>query len=157
MRYPGDPKFKPWATKGHPRYLPLYDKWWFKAWNHWLNPFGNWHEPMPFPEKIDDLSPNNLFLKWLWWTWRNRFHNGMHFIFGITPRSDRYYWVSPTAAGWRREYPRDGYARWVKKFGSITVVLPYWTGIRWGREWGIGWKKRGSLGGMFRPYHAAGG
>ena len=95
--------------------------------------------------------------------WRNRFANGFKFIFGITPISDRYYWVDPSETGWRREYPRPGYARWVKQFGPIKVVLPYWDGVltinffgryTFQREWAIGWKARGALGGAFRPYHA---
>lgn len=79
---------------------------WFRAWNHPRNPFGNWHEPMPYPEKRRLEAPKNEILAWLWWQFlRNPLHNFTHFVIGIVPIGDRYEWVTPDEDGWIR---RDG-------------------------------------------------
>lgn len=79
----------------------LDTKTWFKIWNHWANPLGNWHEPMPYPLKRRLEAPNNEILAWLWWTLRNPFHNLTHFVLGHVPVGERYQWLPP-----KRDWPQ---------------------------------------------------
>jgi hypothetical protein len=137
----------------------LDNKWWFKAWNHWLNPLGNWLEPMPRPEsRVRDARKSLLcrwfgdpFGIWLFWFLRNFAHNWNHYWIGIMPIGLRYHHLTPEANGWHREWNyRNPYFLvewWVK--GKIR--LPYVTGdISNKIEWGIGWKDSGSFGSHFR-------
>jgi len=135
-------KFKPWTDPTHSRYCPLVNKRWFKVWNHWLNPLGNWHEPLPFPEKRDDEAPRNQYLKWLYWMARNPFHNCGHFWVGICPLGERYEWISPTERGWRRVLKESFTLYWIKPH---HISLPYYE--TWFGKWQfyIGWKSRGTF------------
>lgn len=75
---------------------PLDTKKWFLLWNHYRNPFGNWHEPLPYPERRRIEAPENDFLAFLWWQfWRNPLHNLTHFNLGHVPIGARYEWIEP--------------------------------------------------------------
>lgn len=117
------------------------DAWWIKAWNHWLNPFGNYHEPLPFPDHLKEKAPDNIVLAQIWWALRNFAHNFTHFWLGIIPRGDRYEWITPDENGWTRVgrcWKKKGWSL-CRKSGDIG---PY--------EWYIGWARRGSWGVAFR-------
>jgi hypothetical protein len=88
-------------------------KWYHKIWNHWLNPFGNWHEPLCYPMKrLEDYKTKDIFFglipaRWIpetiyWTILRNPLHNLTHFWLGITPLGERYEWISPECRGWSR-------------------------------------------------------
>ena len=124
-----DCKFLPWTSPSHPRYNPIVNKPWFRAWNHWLNPLGNYHEPLPYPEVRDDDARKSWLHPAVWWALRNPFHNLTHFWIGITPVGPRYAWVSPEEAGWVK---RD--TVWEKGW----IVLPRYSGT-------IGWQSRGNF------------
>lgn len=110
---------------------------WFKAWNHPYNPFANWHEPMPYPEKRVRQAPSNPYLAWLWWQfWRNPIHNFSHFVLGITPIGKRYEWITPDEDGWIRD---EGC--WIK--GKKRRCMHY---MKLGRIWIVlGWRQRGNF------------
>lgn len=111
---------------------------WFRTWNSPRNPFGNWHEPMPWPEKRRVQAPANQWLAWLWWQfWRNPLHNFSHFWIGITPVGRRYEWITPDEDGWIRF---DGC--WVKghSFRCSKAV-----GLWGGRYLFVGYRRRGNL------------
>lgn len=149
-------------------YWPELDaKPWFKAWNHWLNPLGNWLEPMPRPQgRVDDAfrSLRYKFWKllglptfgvWFFWNTRNFASNFGHYWIGIMPVGERYEHLDPTENGWVRVVVDDeGDARfryWQKQFGPLTVKLPYWTfRLPFNFEAGLGWKGSGALGAHFR-------
>jgi hypothetical protein len=150
-------------------YWPDLDaKWWFKAWNHWLNPLGNWLEPMPIPQgRVDDAyrSLRYKFFKllglptfgvWFFWNTRNFASNfGRHWV-GIVPIGERYEHRDPEENGWQRILvDQDGiyqFAYWEKQFGKFTVKLPYWTlkNLPFRIEAGFGWKGHGALGAHLR-------
>ena len=127
-------KFEPWTRPGHPYYNPIVNKWWFKAWNHWLNPFGNWHEPLPFPEKRADEAKGSKLHPAIYWALRNPAHNFGHFWVGITPVGRRYEWINPV-------WDRIVVNRFFSYFKRGLFVLPY-IHISSPRIY-IGWKARG--------------
>lgn len=156
------------------KYQP--DKWywpeldaspWFRAWNHWLNPLGNWLEPMPRPQsRVDDayrslrykffkLFGLDTFGVWFFWNTRNFASNLLRHWIGISPIGDRYDHLDPEVNGWERHTIMSGdstFSWWQKRFGPVTVKLPYYTvrGLPFGFEFGIGWKDSGGLGSHFR-------
>ena len=69
--------------------------WACRTWNHWLNPLGNWLEPLPYPTKNVLASKLSILPSPLWWALRNPFTNLAHFWLGIVPRGPRYCWVRP--------------------------------------------------------------
>lgn len=143
----------------------LDNKWWFKAWNHWLNPLGNWLEPMPRPQaRVDDAyrSPWYKLFKllgmptfgiWFFWTFRNFAPNFFHYYIGITPVGERYEHCDPEENGWVKVFvDEEGISQfryWAKPW---RPHLPYWTlkGLPLRLEAGIGWKSSGSFGMHFR-------
>jgi hypothetical protein len=121
--------------------------WFCRAWNHWLNPLGNYHEPNPYPEKRRVQAEASRLPAWLWWALRNPFHNLNHFMLGITPRAKRYEWVLPDEDGWTRYEDGKGYAYWYRPGHRKLGIRK---GNLWGREWYIGWMSRGNFGVAFR-------
>lgn len=117
-------------------------KGWFKAWNHWLNPLGNWHEPMPYPLKRQLEAPDNEFLAWLWWTARNPFHNFTHFVLGICPVGRRYDWVSPETNGWYEDTQDFCWRNWKPR--RPVLCRKHFRVL--GFKGYIGWSDRGSFG-----------
>lgn len=95
-------KFLPFTIKTHKYYNPIIQKKWFKAFNHWANPFGNWHEPLPYPEKRAAEAERSFLHPMIYWNLRNPLHNFTHFWIGITPLGKRYEWITPTQGGWIR-------------------------------------------------------
>lgn len=122
--------------------------------SHWLNPFGNWHEPCAYPEKRRLEAEKSWLPPAIWWNLRNPFHNWNHFWIGICPRNNnRYEWILPESNGWIREanYKRVGnwdISRWKK--GKITLPFAYKKGNTW--EFYIGWLSRGNFGMALRKY-----
>jgi hypothetical protein len=140
---------------------------WFLAWNHWLNPLGNWLEPMPRPQgRVDDAyrSLRYKFWKllglptfgvWFFWATRNFAPNFFQFWIGIKPVGERYVHHAPEENGWQKEFvDTEGavqFRYWWKKFGPLTVKLPYLTArLPFDFEAGIGWKSSGGFGSHFR-------
>lgn len=135
----------------------LDSKWWFKAWNHPANPFGNYLEPMPFPairyNQGKALRWNKVlgetFGMWLWWSLRNFASNAKRHWIGIVPVGERYEWVSPDENGWER-VDGDPVSYWKKGW----IRLPYFNrtyDTRWRPlQIALGWKDSGTLGGALR-------
>lgn len=115
--------------------------WLCRAWGHWLNPFGNWHEPTPYPEKRKIQARDHWLPDGLWWALRNPFHNFCHFWIGLVPLGRRYEWHSPEENGWHRSEGRH-LNWWVKPW---RIPLPYFK-IEGGWTFYIGWMSRGSFG-----------
>lgn len=91
-------KFLPYTLKDSPFYDPIYIKPWFVKFHSYLwNPFGNKHEPCPFPDKH---ARKYKRLKHIRWFLRNPFHNPTHFLFGITPSGEYLEWISLEEDGW---------------------------------------------------------
>jgi len=111
-------------------YMPLVEKQWFKLFHHWLNPFGNYHEPLPYPLKWADKAQRSVFPSAVWWLIRNPLHNFTHFWVGITPIGERYEWRRPEENGWKKEgdvwrkgwmkLPRTGWIRWQSR-GNLRL------------------------------------
>jgi len=137
-----------------------------KAWSHWLNPLGNFHEPLPYPNKRHVQWKGTIwrfFPEVLWWTLRNPFHNFTHFWIGITPRGELYEWIHPECVGWSRtgvnvsiSSLEDGATEWVlyayRKPGKMTRYhFKFWFRL-FGTVWNgyIGWMDRGNFGMAFR-------
>lgn len=144
-------KFRSWTHKLHPMYDPITDNSLFKIWNHWLNPLGNWHEPLPFPEIRRRQADAHWLNNAIYWNIRNFGHNFTHFWIGIVPVGKRYEWISPGENNWFRTY-RGNWSYWTKpKYG---ISLPYYKrkGILFGTkyEWALGWKSDGCFGINFR-------
>lgn len=118
--------------------------WLCKAWNHWLNPLGNYIEPSPYPEKRKIQAEESKLPDGLWWALRNPAANLMNHWLGIMPIGEEYETVSPEANGWARE--EDGNWSWWKK-GPIS--LPYY---RHDGAWTfyLGWNSNGSFGSALR-------
>lgn len=96
----GDFKFKRFLDKTSPYYRSYYESWWFLLWNHWLNPFGNWEEGGPFPEKRAREAAESWMPELVWWHLRNFMHNFFTHWIGITPLGERYEWLLPASEGW---------------------------------------------------------
>ena len=122
--------------------------------SHWLNPFGNWHEPCAYPEKRRLEAEKSWLPPAIWWNLRNPLHNFNHLWIGICPRNEnRYEWILPESNGWIREanYKRVGnwdISRWKK--GKITLAFAYRKGNTW--EFYIGWLSRGNFGMALRKF-----
>jgi len=117
--------------------------WWCRAFSHWLNPLGNWSEPLPYPKKRKVQADAQWLPNWVWWNlYRNPLHNFCHYWIGITPRGPRYQWFRPEANGWVRTEPRNGLSWWHK---ARRLSLPYY---RVDGTWTfyIGWTDRGNFG-----------
>ena len=134
---------------------------WCERFSHWLNPFGNWNEPMPYPEKRRLQSKGQKMCgiplsPFIWWNFRrNPFHNFNHYWIGIVPLGKRYHWYSPEQNGWTRVYHKKKQTQkyeyefsWWKK--PKRPLLPYFKWKRAGWEGYIGWMSRGSFGIAFR-------
>lgn len=131
-----------------------------KWFSHWLNPFGNWNEPMPYPEKRQNQAVGQRLMgiplsPAIWWNLRNPLHNFNHYWIGIVPRGEQYTWFKPEQVGWVRdrvaEVETETYSysfSWWKRPGHIP--LPYFKWSRWGWEGYVGWMSRGSFGMAFR-------
>ena len=128
------------------KYVPnreLDSKKWFLKWNNPSNPFGNFHEPLPFPQKRRDEGPKNDFLAFLWWQfYRNPLHNYTHFRKGIVPVGNRYEWVTPDDDGWVRDESDPDKKCWVRK--NKRLCRRYFK--FWVFEGYMGWAERGSWG-----------
>jgi len=121
----------------------IEDKRWFRAWNRPWNPFGNWHEPMPWPPSRREQAPKAEFLAVLGLQfYRNPMHNLTHFWIGITPVGERYEWITPDKDDWEREIESPTKACWVR--GNKRRCRRYW--YFWGMEAYFGWLRRGSFG-----------
>jgi hypothetical protein len=126
-----------------PTAVPLSRK--ILAWNHWLNPLGNWHEPLPWPGKRMMEAAKSGLPPALWWALRNPLHNFTHFWIGIVPLRERYVWVTPDENGWERTESNKGFSWWRKG----RIALPYYRHD--GRfTFYIGWQDRGNFGIAFR-------
>lgn len=120
--------------------------WFCQAWNHWINPLGNWHEPLPYPEKRKVQADASWVPNGVWWTiLRNPFHNLCHVYLGILPIKGRYEWYAPEDNGWRRIEGKH-LSWWVKAW---RIPLPYFK-VEGGWTFYIGWMSRGSFGMAFR-------
>lgn len=135
----------------------LDNAWWFKAWNHWLNPLGNWHEPMPFPIGRVNDGYKSVWYKvfgdplgmWLFWAFRNFAHNFGQCWIGITPIGERYEWLDPELNGWYLNHHRLGKVE-IRSWQKGWIRLPYINIKLGGWEVGIGWKGDGGIGAHFR-------
>jgi hypothetical protein len=119
-----------------------------KIFSHWLNPFGNWNEPLPYPEHRKFEASQQWLPPSVWWNIRNPFHNFCHYWIGITPLGPRYAWILPEANGWVREPDYKvtrtwSFSRW-KKSGRISLPFAHNLGSNW--EFYIGWLSRGNFG-----------
>lgn len=131
-----------------------------KVFSHWLNPLGNWHEPLAYPRKrqvqYKEAWWSKIVPEWVWWNLRrNPLHNLTHFWLGITPRGKRYEWIDPECEGWERKLVWVRYSEgfdqklfaWVKK-----GKLPRYHYKFWYRGWEgyFGFMYRGNLGAALR-------
>lgn len=115
---------------------------WCKLYNHWINPFGNWLEPLPFPQKYAYQAKKSFIPPMLWWTLRNPVHNFMHHIIGIVPVGKRYEWINPTEAGWERK-KCGNWSLWTKR---MRMPLPYYSREGKSVTFYCGWTSRGNFG-----------
>lgn len=127
-----------------------HSKTWFgKLWNHWLNPFGNWIEPLPYPAGRAKEAESSIWPAGVYWTiFRNPLHNFMTHWIGITPIGPRYAWITPVSAGWTSNNENGSNWTWWSKPNRIS--LPFYN--RFGSTWQfyIGWTLRGNFGVAFR-------
>lgn len=124
---------------------------WWKKFNSANNPFGNYHEPLPYPAKRQRQAEESKLPDKLWWNLRNPLHNFNHFMIGITPKGNPYEWISPECAGWIREQGKktDNYEiSWWKK-GKISLPIFKFNNFL-GFEGYLGWMERGNFGAAFR-------
>ena len=116
--------------------------WLCRAFNHWLNPLGNWIEPLPYPEKRKLQADASWLPNGLWWLVRNPAANLMSHWLGIMPIGNRYETLSPEDNGWERT--ENGW--WVKPW---RLPLPYYRADgRW--TFYIGWRDSGAFGAALR-------
>jgi hypothetical protein len=114
---------------------------WCLAWNHWINPFGNWIEPLPYPENRAKEAALSGWIPSLWWGVRNFGNNFGTFWIGIQPLGPRYCTIKPESNGWVRT--KYGYfSLWRKK---NRIPLPYFN-YSGKFEILIGWTSRGNFG-----------
>lgn len=116
--------------------------------NHYLSPFGNWEEPMPFPEKRRLEAEKSWLPPGVWWNLRNPLHNFTHRFIGITPLGNRYEWILPESNGWIR-IVNDivgnwQYSYWTKP--NSKIKLPFWNFDNGKWQFYIGWLSRGNFG-----------
>ncbi len=121
-----------------------------EIYNHWLNPIGNWNEPLPYPEKRKLEAEKSWLHPVIWWNLRNLFHNFNHYWIGITPLGQRYQWITPESKGWIRvtnlTIKHWQYSYWT----NGKIKLPFWNYTNGNREFYIGWLRRGNFGIAFR-------
>jgi len=121
---------------------------------------GNYHEPLPYPLKRHEQWKNSIwrvFPEWMWWMFRNPFHNFTHFTLGITPEGERYEWIDPEADGWVRNLIkskgeegdtfRTEIYEWTKPGEKPKKQVKFWIGPFNG-YWGV--MSRGNWGLAFR-------
>jgi hypothetical protein len=115
--------------------------WFCKLWAHWLNPLGNWNEPLPYPKKRKLQAEDQWLPPAIWWAIRNPFHNFNHYWIGIVPRNNRYEWYKPEDNGWTR-HENGNWSWWSKPW---RLILPYY---RVDGSWTFyfGWLSRGNFG-----------
>lgn len=130
--------------------LPKCKSTFCKIWNHYLNPFGNWNEPTPYPSKRVKNAEDSWMPSWLWWAQRNPLHNLTHYWLGITPLTEDGSWKTPEEDGWIKEKKDDSNFSFWKKDGKIP--RPY---FRYDGDWTFyfGWTSRGNLGAALRKNH----
>lgn len=154
-------KFRPFIQRQSKYFNSLIHSVAFMLWNHWLNPFGNWHEPLPFPEKNALAAKKSWMHPAIWWFLRNPLHNFTHFWIGIVPVFHRYAWVDPSFAGWGRLYygHKGLVAAWSKTFHirgiRVKMFLPFYQWYFDTREdnyfeLALGWRGRGNFTITFR-------
>lgn len=116
--------------------------------SHYLNPLGNWEEPMPFPEHRRKQAEESWLPAGLYWLIRNPFSNFCHHWIGITPLGPRYCWILPEAAGWIRTVnPQKGpwqYSYWSKPNSWFKLPFLNFDNDNW--QFYIGWLSRGNFG-----------
>lgn len=119
--------------------------------SHWLNPFGNFSEPLPFPEKRKIEAEKSWLPPVIWWNIRNPLHNWNHFWIGITPLGNRYEWILPESNGWKRTV-NDIKGNWQHSYWSKPhrISLPFWNFDNGNWQFYIGWLSRGNFGMAFR-------
>lgn len=120
--------------------------WFCKLYNHYLNPFGNWNEPLPYPIYNKIAADESFLPPIIWWNLRNPFHNFCHYWVGITPLGERYEWLEPEYNGWIR-VNNDSNSNWMYSYWlKGKIKLPFWE-YNNGRINGyIGWLRRGNFG-----------
>jgi hypothetical protein len=120
--------------------------WFCRAFSHWLNPLGNWIEPLPYPEKRKLRADESWLPNPVWWFLRNPAVNLMSHWLGIMPVRGRYETWSPEDNGWTRIRVTDRYSFWLKR---NRLPLPYY---RIDGKWTfyIGWRSSGAFGAALR-------
>jgi len=123
-----------------------------KIYNHWLNPFGNYNEPNPYPEKRRIEANNSILHPNLWWAIRNPFHNFCHYWIGVTPLGQMCEWITLEERGWvHNTNPINGnwqYSYWTKP--NSKIKLPFWNFDNGKWQIYFGWLSRGNFGLAFR-------
>jgi hypothetical protein len=121
--------------------------WFCRLFSHWLNPFGNWNEPLPYPKKRKIQADESWIPNCIWWNLRNPFHNFTHYWIGIVPLGKQYEWYTPEYSGWVR-YSNTVIGKnysisfWKKGFVKLPIIN-YNNGKL---EFYIGWMSRGNFG-----------
>jgi hypothetical protein len=120
--------------------------WWCRVYSHWLNPFGNWQEPLPYPQARAIEAEKSWMPPMLYWTIRNPFHNFMNHWIGIVPIGPQYSWILPEEAGWTRHGRGNRFRYWTRPW---SIPRPYYR-VDGKFTFYIGWTDRGNFGMSFR-------
>ena len=120
--------------------------WFCKVFSHWLNPLGNWIEPLPYPEKRKIQADESWLPNGLWWFLRNPAANLMSHWLGIMPVGERYQTLSPEDNGWTYDQITENYACWTKK--NRPSLRYYRVDGKW--TFYIGWRSSGAFGASLR-------
>jgi hypothetical protein len=121
-----------------------------KIFSHWLNPFGNWNEPLPFPEKRKLEAQQSWLPPFIYWNLRNPFHNFCHYWIGITPLGKRYEWIIPESNDWIRTTNNIVGNRQYSYWSKGLIKLPFFNYDNGKFQFYIGWLSRGNFGLAFR-------
>jgi hypothetical protein len=115
-------------------------------WHHYLNPFGNWLEPFPYPAKRMEQAQASWLPAPVWWALRNPLHNFMHHWIGIVPVKEHGYWYMPTQNGWERKHVGEPAGLFVSYWKKGWIRLPYVSFYSETVEGCFGWTSRGNFG-----------